>query len=176
MATEAFPGEKPKKPRKPSKKPMPASLARLYRKALTVSDEAIQTYRPTELVVKCTEAYLEGCSTQKDIAEKLDQSPATVSAALREPVACAWIAKNLNQIISQRLGLVDAALFSRAMTGDPAACKLLYSRYGQLESRHVHVNVDAGTIDYSSMTTEQLEKMAAAKKALSGQVVDVSTE
>lgn len=164
----AFPNERV--PKKSRKKIVPASLKKMYERALTCTDEEVYRYQPTELVVKICEAYLQGHISHKEIAEFVKVAPATISDALREPVVSAWVAKSMNSIVRQRLGLIDAAMLSRALSGDVSAAKLLYERHGKIVKRSMHVSVD-GT-DYSQFTTEDLQKIIAAKQAQT-EIVDV---
>lgn len=166
----AFPNEK--SPRKARKKPVPASLAKMYDRALLATDEEVHRFQPTELIVKISEAYLSGHLSHKEIAEHVGVGAHTVSQVMRDPVTSAWVAKHMHSIVRQRLGLIDAAMFHRALTGDVSAAKLMFERYGKMVKRSMHVQV-GGATDFSQFETDDLKKIIAAKQAAAGEVVDV---
>lgn len=108
-----------------------------------------------------------------DIAEHVGCHPSTVSAALRDPVACAFVHRHIEKLVQRRLGAVVAALFNRAVGGNVSAAKLVLERFGALVQRSVSVNVSA---DLADLTDDELDTMIAGRSGeLSEQptVIDV---
>lgn len=162
MSSAKFPGSKP--PKKRRQKAVPVGMRKMFERALTAPEAEIEAYQPTPRALDICEAYLQGCRTHAEIAEHLEIDRKTVSDTMRCPVTCAWVAKNLHAAVQQRLGLIDAALFSTAVAGSVPAAKLCFERYGQLEKKAVvrHVHTDTG-IPFQDMPTEDLEQIAKSR-------------
>lgn len=162
MSSAEFPGSKPPKKRK--QRTVPKGMRKMYERALLAPEEDIEAYQPTPLALDICDAYLQGCRTHAEIAEHSNHARTSISTLLRDPVACAWIARNLHACVQQRLGLIDAALFSTAVAGNVPAAKLCFERYGQLVDRKVvkHIHSETG-IPFDELSNEDLEAIAKSR-------------
>lgn len=172
--TPSPPGTRPSNHRQLS-----PTLSRICQRALTTTPDQVRLYQPTEFAVACAEAMLAGEMTFKGIAEHLTGAYETAISAravgelFRDPVVCAWISEQINGAISSRLGMIDAAMLNRALTGNVNAAKLLYERYGKLQKRAISLNVDL-PFDPSQLSAEQLRKLAdQSERNLGGATEDV---
>jgi len=172
VSSAKVPGAKP--PKKRRQKTVPAGMRRMFERALIAPVEDVEAYQPTPMALDVADAYLSGCRTHAEIEEHTGHARATISKTMRDPVVCAWISKNLHAAVQQRLGLIDAAMFSTAVAGNVPAAKLCFERYGQItkkqEVRHVHTGTG---IPFDEMPTEDLEQIA---KSRGYAVIDVTPE
>ncbi len=102
--------------------------------ALEVSERDIDTFIPTSMDMGVAEALLAGCFTSVDIAAFLQTTPSRVWGTLKNPVAAAWVSRQLQSHVKHRLGMVLSSMFARAVGGDVGAAKLLLDRFGQIQS------------------------------------------
>jgi hypothetical protein len=111
------------------------------------------------LDISIAEALLSGVTTSQDIAEFCQVSTGSVSKWMRDPVAMRWISDQVSANIQNRLGVVVAALFSRAATGDVAAVRLMFERFGQLvnKSEVIHHKGIEGAGDPGAGGAEEAE-------------------
>jgi len=150
--------------RKPRPRRVSSALSRIATRALEASPDDIRTYAPTELDLRIAEAMLGGAMLMKDIAEEIGVGPATVSKTLKNPTAAAWISNQVHKMISTRLGHVDAAMMSRALSGNVQAAKLLYERFGEIVHRSQHNVVHTqAEFNPADLTNEQLEAIAGGR-------------
>lgn len=126
------------------------ALSRLAQRGLAVQEEEIRTYAPSELDLLITESMLAGCLTFQEIADDLKIAPQTVSGRLKDPVTCAFISRRVHQLISFRLGLIDAAMMRRALAGDVRAAEVMYKRYGKDVKYNVNLNLGGQQLDHLS--------------------------
>lgn len=133
------------------------TLKHYAERTLYVTPDDIRMYNPPEEVIQIAEAMVGGAIQFTEIAERLGWEVAKVRKALESPVAVAWACQESHKAISTRLGLVDAAVFRRALAGDVRAAKLLYERYGEMVQR-VETISSKGP-DYSKFSTEDLLAM-----------------
>jgi len=147
------------------------ALSRIAERGMTVTEEEIRTYTPGETDLAVAEAMLGGALTFQEIAESIGRSPALVSDKLKCPVLCAWVSRAVHQQISHRLGMIDAAMYRRALGGDVRAADLLYKRYGAAADIKVNVNVGAENFDLMSDTA--LDALLNRRKA---EAITVSNE
>jgi hypothetical protein len=140
------------------------ALAAAWRAALDVSEAEIAGHIPTELDAAVAEALLAGHLTTEKIAESLGRPQTEVAALISSPVAMAWISRAMYQVLNHRLALVDAAMFTRAVSGDVSAAKLVYERVRALDNaKRVDVHYSGG-VNFSAMTTEDLERILHDKE------------
>jgi hypothetical protein len=174
MPTAKFPGSKPPKKPKRKNKAVPVSMRRMFERALVAPEVEVEAYQPTPMALDIADGYLSGARTHAELQEHTGHARATISATMRDPVVCAWISKNLHAAVQQRLGLIDAAMFSTAVAGNVPAAKLCFERYGQIVDRKIvqHVHTDTG-IPFDEMPTEDLEQIV---KSRGGTVIDVTKE
>lgn len=157
----------PERGRRPGAHTLSPSLARVATRALAVDPEELRSYQPSELDVYIAEALLTGSTTYKEIAADITAacgetvSAPVVGRRLRDPLACAWACRAVHNAIHHRLGMIDAAMVRRAMAGDVRAADLIYKRYGKMASINISVNAQAGEIDLTKLSDEQLSRLAA---------------
>lgn len=147
---------------KPPRRKMSTTLTKLAQRALDVDDDEIRAYGPTEMDLQMAEAMLSGCITFTQIAEQMGVDPSTVSRAMRNPVRCGWLSAQLQRIVSKRIGLVDAALMARALSGDVRAIKLFYERHGELIHRS-HVTTSRLDFDPAQLSDADLDIIIASE-------------
>lgn len=96
-----------------------------------------------------------------------------VREVLGTPVVMAWVSRQIYSHISHRLGLVDSALFARALRGEIGAIKLLYERLGRL-SKDISVKHEySGSVNIKALTEADLFRLVQDKM----RIIDVeSTE
>lgn len=135
------------------------ALFKLAERALTVSPRDVDVYAPREFDLRVAEAMLAGAITFDAIAQVLEVDTQTVSRHLRDPLVCAWVSRVVHTHVQHRLGLVDAAMLSRAMAGDARAARLLYDRYGQMVNRSVNVNVSGRAADFAKFDDADLDAL-----------------
>ena len=143
----------------PAKRRLTPIISRIAERGLAVSEDQIRAYAPSELEVRIAEAMLAGAATFKEIADDCKSHEATVSARMRDSVACAWVARHIHQQISHRLGLIDAAMMRRALAGDTRAAELLYKRYGKDVHYNVNLNVGAPSDVLAVMSDKALDAL-----------------
>jgi len=159
--------------RRAPKRALSPALTRIAQRALTCTAEDIRVYAPSELDLQIAEAMLGGAFTFKDVASTIGVAPATVSNALKDPVTCGFISKQVHEMIHLRLGTIDAAMFNRACGGDVRAAQLVFKRYGEMiDLRETHVITSNTGFDPSKMSDEDLNAILASK----GHVVEASFE
>lgn len=149
--------------RRPRKVPIPAAMQRIAKRSLLADPHQVRAYVPDELALGIAESLLSGKLFFKDIAEDLRVSPTTISSRMKDPVACAWISEQITAMARHRIGLVDAALINRCLSGDVAAMKLFYQRFDKIVRRSEIVTRDMG-FDPSKLSDEQLHKLVLEKQ------------
>jgi hypothetical protein len=107
------------------------------------------------------------------VAKQLGHAPVTISKALRDPVPCAWIARQIRNAVTQRLGLIDAAMLGQALGGNVQAAKLMYERFDGLGGgRHGETNIQVN--HYNQFTDADLDAMIAARKGELEKIIDAA--
>lgn len=163
---DAFPKPTPPVKKSPSKslglqRRLSPALASVAKRSVVAEPEEIASYRPREIDVSICESMLAGAGTFTEIAEASACSPGLVSQALRDPVACGWISQQVHRAIHTRLGLVDAAVYRRAVAGDIRAADLLYRRWGGIVDRSISLHLDGK--DLAKMSDADLEAIIRAE-------------
>lgn len=149
------------------------SLKKAWVSALTVSERDVETYVPTVLDMRVAEAFLAGCHTSHDIADYAGVSPQRIWSVLRNQVAAAWVAAQVQASVKHRMGMVVSALFAKAVGGDVGAAKVLLERFGQLQSLS-HVVHHKG-MDVSKLSDADLDLVLSGKLNETGVIIDVKT-
>jgi hypothetical protein len=146
-------------------------MVQAWRDALSVTPQAVASYKPVPLDMQIAEALLAGMSSPQDLATFAGVPRTAVTDLLRDSLAMAWISKQVHAHMEHRLGLVDAALFNLAVAGNLTAIRTVYDRLGKLQHiREVnHHHNYSGGIDLTALTLEDLRKLAADK----ARVIDV---
>lgn len=144
------------------KQQLSPSLARISQRSLLASEEQIRSFIPREIDLAIAEAYLSGCITFKEVAESIGVCASTVSDVLKDPVVCAWVSRHIHASAANRLGMVDAAMLKRALSGDVRAADLFYRRYGEMVHRSFAVNVSAA-YDVTKLSDKDLDAILAAQ-------------
>ena len=145
---------------------MPESInliSRVNERGLTVTPAEAASFPFDAVDVLITQNLLAGVTTSYALANAMEGvSEIAVRNRLLDPVRCAWMSQQLSAAVGQRLGMVLASVYGRALaTGDPRAAELLFKRYGEMaptrtETVHHHV-------DYSKLPAGVLEKMVREK-------------
>lgn len=139
-----------------------------------VSEEEIRTFQPGASEQEIAEAMLAGALTFQEIADAIGKSPPWVSERLKDPLLCAWASRMVHQHISNRIGMIDSAMFRRAIAGDVRAADLLYKRYGAAADIKLNVNVGAG--DNLDLMSDRALDALLARARIRGEVIDVTEE
>jgi hypothetical protein len=160
----------PKRKKKVSR--ISPALARIAERGMVVREEDIRTFIPGDADLLIAEAMLGGALTFAEIAESIDRSPALVTARLKDPVLCAWVSRAVHQQIHTRLGMLDAAMFRRALGGDVRAYEALMKRYGQ--AADIKLNVNVGAENFDLMSDSALD--ALLNRRLKETALDVETK
>ncbi len=156
------------KRRAPVRKMSPA-LTRIAKRAITASPDEVRVYAPRELDLQIAEVLLSGelpAISYKAIAEEVGTHATTVSKALKDPVSCGWIFQMVHREIKNRLGMVDAAMFLRASSGDTRAASILYKRYGEMVDRSLHIHAQVGDFNVESLGDADLDALIKSKGVL----------
>lgn len=157
----------------PKKSRISPALSRIAQRGMTVSEDEIRLYQPGEMDLLICEAMLSGALTFQEIAESIGRSPPTVSNHLKDPVLCAWISRAVHQQIHTRLGMLDAAMFRRALAGDVRAYEALMKRYGKSANLNITAHVGGGE-NYDLMSDKALD--ALLKRRTAAAAVDTEAE
>ena len=132
-------------------------------RALDVAEQDVELFRFDPLDIKLAQAMLSGANTVPDLAAEIGAKPIQVRDRLLDPVRCAWISKQLEKVVGDRLGQVMAAVYNRAVrSGDPQAASLLmkkYNRFKPQEHHHKHLHMDLSAYD-----DEMLDKLISQKE------------
>jgi hypothetical protein len=137
---------------------------------MVVQEEDIRTFVPGDADLLIAEAMLGGALTFQEIAESIERSPAFVSEKLKDPVLCAWVSRGVHAQIATRLGMIDAAMYRRALGGDVRAADLLYKRYGA--AADIKLNVNVGQENFDLMSDDALN--ALLNRRLQERTIDVT--
>lgn len=181
MSAEDILGPAPKRKKKPGRPKVKAkpklsrALAKMAARSLDVDKDDIRSYLPTELDLQMAEAMIAGKSNFTEIAKHIGTDASIVSRAMKDPTRCAWLSDQLHRIVGKRMGLVDAALMLRALSGDVRAIKLYYERFDGIVHRShvVHTNID---FDPSQLTDADLDTVLRNEAAGSDIIIDVEVE
>jgi hypothetical protein len=124
---------------------------------------AVAAFQPTPDDIKVGEAISAGLVHVPSITAAAGIEKAAVMAVLNNPVAMLWISQRIEALFRYRAGLVDAALFMRAVGGDVTAIKLFFERHKIMsQEKNVNLNVTGG-IDVRGLPTDELRKIIADK-------------
>lgn len=152
---------KKKKPKRNSR--VSPALARIAERGMTVQEADVRGFVPGEADLLIAEAMLSGALTFTEIAEETEMAQSTVSTRLKDPVLCAWVARAVHQQIHTRLGMLDAAMFRRALAGNVRAYEALMKRYGQsADAKLTYLNMAAGDC-FDQMSDKALDALLARK-------------
>lgn len=143
-------------------------IACVNERSLTVTPAEAASFPYDAIDVLITQNLLAGVTTSHGLAGVMDGvTEIAVRNRLLDPVRCAWMSQQLSAAVGQRLGLVLASVYGRALaTGDPRAAELLFKRYGEMapvKSETVH-----HIVDYSKLPAGVLEKMISEKMRILG--------
>lgn len=140
----------------------PVRLAMAH--AFNVDPMEVAKFQPTEAVTKVGEAIASGLTNPRAIQTAAGLGPEAVQNVLNDPVAMIWISQRIEALFRYRAGLVDAALFMRAVAGDTTAIKLFYERMKIMEAGNKTLNVVySGGVDVRSLPVDELKRIVADK-------------
>ncbi len=159
------PPGRPHKPGTPDRKHRPRknqAIRIMAQRSLEASDEEIRAFIPDERDVEMAEAMVCGSITFTEIADHIGVDPAIIGRKMKDPVRVAWMSMQVHRAVARRLGILDAALFRRAISGDTAALKLAYERFGEMQKRlHVRHTYEVNAVDPSRLTDADLDQLIA---------------
>ncbi len=145
----------------PKKSRISPALARIAERGMAVTEDQIRGFVPGETDLLIAEAMLSGALTYKEIANAADLSAARVSQKLKDPLLCAWASRTVHQHIHTRLGMLDAAMYRRALGGCVRAYEALMKRYGK--AADIKLNVNVGAENFEHMSNEALDALLARR-------------
>lgn len=149
-------------------------LTHAFEIAHTIQPEDIERFTPEPLHASVAEAILAGATTITKIDAFLGVTDRTTSRVLRDPLAMAWISQQIERHFRHRVGLVDAALFTRAVEGDVSAIRLFFERYGKLQDRRTVEYT--GSVDVRHLSDADLARVVRDKSQQLPVPVDVAFE
>lgn len=131
--------------------------------AFNVDPMEVARFQPTPEVVKVGEAVAAGLVQARTISVAAGINQEAVIAILNDPVAMVWISQRIEALFRYRAGLVDAALFQRAIAGETAAIKLFFERHKIMSDQKTVQHVYSGGVDVRGLPTDDLRKLVADK-------------
>jgi hypothetical protein len=142
-------------------------LRKSWEKAISVSERDIAGFVPTDADIGIGEAILAGGQTVDTICKLSGLKIDRVKAVMTNPVAMAWISKQIYHLFQHRASIIDAALYMRAAGGDVQAMKLFYERMHQLGPREQNINVNySGGVNIQALQDDELERIVNEKRRL----------
>jgi hypothetical protein len=137
-----------------------------WQRAADLSPDQIEGYRPTPEDLKVGEALLAGNTTLARIAEYTSLSGDECKATLNSPLAMAWLSRQISALFCTRAALIDATLYTRAMTGDLAAIKLFYDRMRLLDKGMEIKHTYSGEVSLKNVPDDELTRIVQDKARL----------
>lgn len=132
--------------------------------AFNVDPMEVAKFQPSEDVTKVGEAVASGLTNPVAIMTAAGISKQAVQNVLNDPIAMVWISQRIEALFRYRAGLVDAALFMRAVAGDTTAIKLFYERMKIMDAGSKTLNVHySGGVDVRSLPVDELKKIVLDK-------------
>lgn len=146
---------------------LPAVTTRSLQDALSITEQEVSAYLPTEVDIQVGEALVSGASTMVGIQGYCGIERNRIKATLNNPVAMAWISRQVEALFKTRVAIVDAAVYLRAAGGDTTAAKLFYERFKLLTSQSVRVDhVYSGGVNISALPDDELARIVREKTRL----------
>jgi hypothetical protein len=142
-----------------------SSLSRARERALLADPGEVVAFQWDNLDLLIAEGMIRGAASLVDLEAFCGAPADTLKHRLLDPVRCAWLAQKIESAVGQRLGMVYAALFQRAVsTGDPNAARLLLQQFGKLSAEPTRRTETLDVrIDLTGLTKDELEKFAKEK-------------
>lgn len=141
-------------------------IVEAWKAALEVSELQVAQFVPWDSVIRVGEAILAGATSSMRIADMENMEKEDVRGVLQSPIAMAWISRQIYAHFQHRAGIVDSALYHKAVTGDIAAMKLFYERMGKMQNeRTLNVRVSGG-LDVSTLSDDDLQRLVRDKQRL----------
>jgi len=143
-----------------------SALRNAWERAVSVTERDIAAFIPTDDVISIGESVLAGAQTLDVFCKMTGLKVPEVKAVLGNPVAMAWISKQIYHLFQHRAAIIDAALYQRAAGGDVQAIKLFYERMGQLDrTQNINVNYSGG-VNIQALADDELERIVREKRRL----------
>lgn len=137
-------------------------IGRALVKAISVDPVAIANFQPDDLTIKIGEAVCAGLTNVRAIATALHMDEKSIIPVLNDPITMAWLSQRIEALFRCRAGLVDAALYMRAIAGDIGAIKLFYERHKMMGDKTLNVHYSGG-VDVRGIPTDELARIVADK-------------
>lgn len=151
--------------------PTNSNLSPVVRKgwemAAGVPEQDIMAFIPTDLVLKVGEGFLAGHRSIDSLQKFTDATRDEVREVLMNPVAMAWLSRQIYCLFQNRTAIIDAQLYQRAAAGDLQAIKMFYERMDRLPTNKKEINVNySGGVDVRNISDEELKQIIQEKKRL----------
>lgn len=156
--------------RKMRRRPTPIknSIAERALQLGRVLSDAELPYAPSNTDWLILAAVLNGAVYTNEIAKQAQITPEEVLRRMLQPAFARWLSQQVEAELPNRLGLVDLAVYSRALkTGDVSRARYLAERFGKMRRRaasnHLHLH-----LSLEKLSDEQLQKLVEEKRRLLG--------
>jgi hypothetical protein len=144
--------------------PGKAAVQRSLKDALAITDQEIASYVPTDTDTMVGEALVSGASTMVGIQGYCGLDRNEIKATMNNPVAMAWISRQVEALFKTRAAVIDAAVYLRAAGGDVQAAKLFYERMRLLQVNTQRVeHVYSGGVNISALPDDELARIVMEK-------------
>jgi chorismate mutase len=149
------------------------ALTAILERGLLATDAEVAAYPFSYDDIMMADCLLQGMN-RAEIAQELGLSASALKERMLDPVRAGWISQQLSKMAEKRIGMVDAAVFAKALaTGDPARARYLLERFEKLAPRkELRVNVN---LDFTQLSDEELRAFVQDRKRRQG-IVDVEAE
>ena len=127
-------------------------------------------YAPSNTDWLILAAVLNGAVFTNEIAKQAQLTSEEVLHRMLQPAFARWLSQQVEAELPHRLGLVDLAVYSRALkTGDVSRARYLAERFGKMRRRaasnHLHLH-----LSLEKLSDEQLQRLVEEKRRLLGLV------
>lgn len=151
--------------------PTNSNLSPVVRKgwemAAGVPEQDIMSFIPTDLVLRVGEGFLAGQRSIDTLQKFTGATRDEVREVLMNPVAMAWLSRQIYCLFQNRTAIIDAQLYQRAAAGDLQAIKMFYERMDRLPTNKKEINVNySGGVDVRNISDEELKQIIQEKKRL----------
>lgn len=154
-------------------KALSKTLQKAWESAINVTPRDVAAYQPSHADIAVAEALTLGNTSLDDLTKQTSLKRERVREILSSPVSMAWISEQCERLFKLRKGIVDAALYTRAVQGDIAAMKLYYERTEILAKQPVN-QINIGEINYEACTDDDLIKILHGRlSSPEGQIIDL---
>jgi hypothetical protein len=135
--------------------------------AAGVPESEVMAFIPTDLVLQVGEGFLAGHRSIDSLIKFTGAAREPIREVLMNPVAMAWLSRQIYCLFQNRTAIIDAQLYLRAAAGDLQAIKMFYERMDRLPTNKKEVNVNySGGVDVRNVSDDELRNIIQEKKRL----------